>query len=113
MGFHLFWLKNDPVLNILTGSFIKIVASTAHSMNIERFHSLSMPQQHYYVMNRGVYLSSRHERSFSVDLYEVSGFYVEIFYELGEEEFSFLRGFASTHNLDPYLAGIDIDQLFC
>lgn len=80
-------------------------------MKIERFHSLSMPQQYYYAMKCGTYLLTRHERQFSVDLYDVSGYYVEVYYENGATTCSLIRSFLSTIFLDSYLRTIDLTVL--
>ena len=80
-------------------------------MTIERFHLLTMPQQHYYSMKCGVYLSARHEKQFSAYLFQLPGYYAELFYEHGEMDCSFIRAFKATHHLEPYLSTISIEEL--
>lgn len=81
-------------------------------MQIEKFNSLSMPQQYYYTTKCGTYLLSRHEKTSSIDLYEVCGYYVEICYQHGETNCSSIRSFRSFRFLDPYLSSINISDLF-
>lgn len=80
-------------------------------MNIEWFQTLSMPQQFHYTLNYGGYLLTRHEKTFSADLFQVLNFYVEIYYEHGETMCALIRGFQSTVFLEPYLIGIDVQGL--
>ena len=80
-------------------------------MTIDRFNLLTLPQQHYYTMKCGVYLSTRHENNFAVYLFQFDSFYAELFYEHGDLECSLARPFTSTRFLEPYLPSIDIYEL--
>lgn len=80
-------------------------------MNIERFSRLTTPQQHYYIQKCGAYLSSRHERNFSAELFAVSDYYVELIYPHGDLKCSLVRTFTFGTFPDGYLKDIDISGL--
>ena len=87
-------------------------ACKTNDMTVERFHSLSMPQQHYYTMKCAVYLAARHSKEFSSYLFQHPEFYIELYYEHGQIECSLVRGFTSAQLLQPYLEEISIEALF-
>jgi hypothetical protein len=80
-------------------------------MTAERFNTLTLPQQCYYTVKCGIYLASFNDCHFSLDLYQVNNYYVEVFYRLGETECSFARAFSDTFDLNKYLQKISIAEL--
>jgi hypothetical protein len=81
-------------------------------MTAARFNELSLEQQGYYTVKRGVYLSSFHDFYCSSDLYQAENFYVEIFYLHGEARCCMARAFTNTQELNRYLENISIAELF-
>lgn len=56
----------------------------------------------------GVYLCSRQEPEFIVDLYQINSFYVEAFYHERKNEIINLLTFSSTDPLKIYFSKIDL-----
>jgi hypothetical protein len=56
----------------------------------------------------GTYLGNRLEGQHMVQLYSVSTFFVEVFYDISNNRISRLRPFKSTRLLEPYLGVIDL-----
>jgi hypothetical protein len=63
------------------------------------------------VWEKGVYLACRREPNFVVFLYQLGGFYTEVYFDIEENEPGYLRTFHSVEELEPYLAQIDISSL--
>ena len=59
----------------------------------------------------GVYLCSRQEPEFIVDLYQIGLFYVEVFYHERRNEIIHLHSFSSTDPLKTYFSKIDLNKL--
>lgn len=58
--------------------------------------------------SRGVHIGSRGGPIHSVLLYQLDGFYVEVYYRCSDNVVTRLRPFSSTHQLEPYLQQIDL-----
>jgi hypothetical protein len=54
----------------------------------------------------GTFLADRFEIGFTVQLYSVSSFYVEVFYDAAENKIVSFRSFTTKNLLMPYLAHI-------
>jgi hypothetical protein len=72
-------------------------------MTAERFNTLTLPQQGYYTVKCGVYLASFNDICFSIDLYQVNDYYVEIYYNHGETKCCMARAFCNMYELNRYL----------
>ena len=73
------------------------------AMTPHHFDSLTKGQQADLLQFESVFLYSRQEPEFTVDLYLVHDFYVEVYYHKDEEEFIILRSFYADTQLQPYL----------
>ena len=78
-------------------------------MNNCEFNLLSIIDQAGYTSTKGIYLATRIEDDFSVNLYYVGRFYVEVFYDHSENCIAKVRSFKSKKPLDAYLGYIDLD----
>jgi hypothetical protein len=63
------------------------------------------------VFENGVYLANRFFQGFQVILFQINSFYVEVFFDVEEEEIGYMRAFSRTDDLQPYLKNIDISGL--
>jgi hypothetical protein len=59
----------------------------------------------------GTFLTSRIEGILALNLYDLGGFYVEVFYNTVENRIERLRPFRKTDVLSPYLNQFNIDDL--
>jgi hypothetical protein len=58
----------------------------------------------------GTHLAERIEGEFTISLYQIDGFYVEVYYHRENNMIQRFRSFSSTNQLDPYLQQISIDN---
>jgi hypothetical protein len=61
--------------------------------------------------DHGVYIGKRKTRGTSVALYQLEGFYAEIFYHTYRRHIKQISSFAGTAGLDPYLTEINVEHL--
>ncbi len=80
-------------------------------MTLQEFRAADPSQQFALISDQGTRLCSKDFSEFSVILYQVEGFYAEVFYEKQTGCLQILRVFSSTLLLDPYLEQIDISTL--
>lgn len=80
-------------------------------MKVEEFKKLHPKRQRQHVMQRGVFLGRRESSRFSIYLYALEGFYVEVYFFKEGGEYSTLRPFGEVDKLAPYLQHIDIHEL--
>ena len=80
-------------------------------MRFEEFKGLPPRKQHQMVMDEGVLLGMRRSQHFSIYLYALYSFYVELFFFKQTGEYVTLNPFKELEQLDPYLTEIDLGQL--
>ena len=76
-----------------------------------QFNVLIESEKTAIVWNEGHFVGDRKENNFSIMLYQVRSFYVELYYSGQENKISKLRSFSSTEQLEPYLRNINISGL--
>lgn len=59
------------------------------------FGRLTIPQQAEVLLEEGLYLHTREEPGFFVDLYELNGLYIEIYFHKKQEDFVVVKSFYS------------------
>ena len=79
-------------------------------MTLYEFNALSENDQMQCVWDKGVFLLSRLDESQKVNLYALSGFFVEISYS--NDQITGCRSFSSQFPLTPYLHQIALPILF-
>ena len=80
-------------------------------MNLYEFELLSDNEQIDLLYADGVYLGKRKAGEYSVVLYQLDNFYVEILYKRYRYYISRIRCFTSTNLLEPYLVQINIEDI--
>lgn len=81
-------------------------------MTIDEFNRLEKDQREKLLLNNGVYLLSRQEPEFIIDLYQMDSFYIEAFYHHGKKRLLYVRAFSHLDELAPYLADVKLNSLF-
>ena len=81
-------------------------------MDFCTFKRLDLAAQLTFTCQLGVNISKRTADDCIVVLYQLSNFYVEVYYKRGSFEIIKIISFHSTVLLDPYLKRIKIDGLF-
>ena len=80
-------------------------------MKVYEFDTLDMEARTDVLCEKGVYLGGRQELKYGIFLYQVDGFYVEIFYHQQLKKVTDFRCFTDTDLLEPYLKEINIDGI--
>ena len=82
-----------------------------YAMTSYQFNVLTENEKTAIVWSKGDFVIERKENNFSILLYQVQSFYVEVFYSGNENKISKLRSFSSIEQLESYLGKIDISGL--
>ena len=81
-------------------------------MTLYQFNVLSEDEKAAVLWSKGDIVGDSIENNFSILLYQIRSFYVELYYSGKENKISRLRSFSSTNQLEPYLGKINISELF-
>ena len=79
-------------------------------MTLYEFKLLSDREQLDLLQDQGTYIGKRKERALTLLLFQLEGFYIEIWYQKHRFHILRVRCFSSTLLLEPYLDQIDIEQ---
>lgn len=80
-------------------------------MRLAEFAPLSETQKVTLLYEQGVYIGKRRQGPTTVVLYQLDGFYAEIFYRSYRRVIDRISCFSGIARLDPYLAAIDVEDL--
>ena len=80
-------------------------------MTLNQFNQLSAEGQRQTVLLNGVFLAAHETRHSIILLYQVDGFYIEVFSCKKEQAIVMVRAFESTEQLEPYLDEIDVTEM--
>lgn len=80
-------------------------------MQLQDFSELEQIAQQEIVLDEGIYLSSRLYMDYTVLLFQLDSFYVELFYPRNKDKCVIIKGFEDTNELEPYLKRINIAPL--
>ena len=80
-------------------------------MTMYQYTQLDATDQTCVLWNKGVFPRKRKTGEHTISLYQIDGFYVEVFYQPEDNAIERLRSFRSTGQLRPYLDKMDIRAL--
>ena len=80
-------------------------------MTLQQFRSASREVQEKLVKMRGVFLMERKSLGVSVLLFQLHGFYIEVFYNTATSSVSFVKSFEDMDGIEAYLDKIDISEV--
>jgi hypothetical protein len=80
-------------------------------MTLHHFNALNQEKQRRWVLKKGVYLSARYSHDFTVLLFGVDGFYIEVYFYTATNTIFLVKSFDQTDGLLPYLQNINIQAL--
>ena len=81
-------------------------------MTLDEFTSLDETLQAEALIDRGVFLAERMYKNFSIFLYQLDDFYVEIYHNLKYNVMQGMRSFREEEDLEPFLENIDISSIY-
>ena len=80
-------------------------------MRLDEFNTLSLTNQIKTVFNKGAYVADRLEQEFTVVLYTLSRFCVEVYYHEADSEPVSLRSFSCPEKLEPYFGEVNLARI--
>ena len=80
-------------------------------MKLVEFKNLSLNRQVKEVFKKGAYVADRLEQEFTVVLYKVGRFCVEVYYHEADSEPVGLKPFVSTRRLKPYFSEVNLSAV--
>ena len=80
-------------------------------MTVFHFHGLTEKQQLDILENSAVFIAERDGAFYNIKLYQLDGFYVELYFHTHFNVVVNINCFTNTDCLDPYLESIDVDSL--
>ena len=81
-------------------------------MTLTEFSSLDESRQAEALIEGGVFLTERMYKNFSIFLYQLDDFYVEIYHNLKYNVMQGMRSFQDDEELEPFLESIDISSIY-
>ena len=81
-------------------------------MKLSQFNLLDESEQVAMLLEDGVLVAERFYKEFTILLYQLRGFYVEVYYHKTYEVIQGFRSFENLSSLDPFLAAIDISPVY-
>ena len=80
-------------------------------MTVQEFSDYNYEIQYQMLRQQGVFLMTRATRHVWVVLFAFDGFYVEVAQVQDSGKIRFIKSFAGTQRLDPYLSKININPI--
>lgn len=80
-------------------------------MTLSEFRNLNEEKQREFFIKKAVLLGERKTQQYYILLFQLEGFYIEIFSCQKEHEVTLIKTFTTTKELEPYLNAIDISNL--
>lgn len=99
LNIHRFTINPSPAFNL-------------ESMTLQQFKHLRHPKKTATIWEKGEHIASRIYGVYSVTLWQIGNFYVEIHYDILRNKIATFESFESVHRLEPYLTQVDISDLF-
>lgn len=81
-------------------------------MTLHHFNELNEVEQVDAICEHGVLVGDRKDDNYTVLLFQINSFYVEVFYSQPYNELRKYKSFSSTTLLQPYLEKIDLERIF-
>ena len=81
-------------------------------MTLSQFNTHSLAARLEIIWELGNFLAFRGRRGYRIALYDLGSFFAEIWYNPQTEYISLVRGYESKKALEPYLAEINLLEMF-
>lgn len=80
-------------------------------MTLGDFRNMSEEKQREFFIKKAVLLGERKTAQYYILLFQLEGFYIEIFSSKKEREVTLIKTFTTTEELEPYLKALDISEI--
>lgn len=81
-------------------------------MTLQQFKSLQHSNKTETIWEKGEHIASRYDGVYSITLWQIGAFYVEIYFDVLRNKITAFESFESVERLEPYLERVDISALF-
>jgi len=81
-------------------------------MTLYQFKALDEYQQHEVLRDEGVFITHREEAGYTLALYQIEAFYVELQYGGDLNKLTSLRSFINTNRLEPYPKDVELPSFY-
>ena len=81
-------------------------------MTLQQFKHLRHSNKTETIWKKGEHIASRYDGVFSITLWQIGAFYVEIYFDVLRNKITAFESFENGQLLDPYLMQVDISSLF-
>lgn len=81
-------------------------------MTIYNFNRMDAVNKVDTLIHHSELIDRRSDAQYRILLYQIDGFYVEVYYDIAYNKIRKIKSFTSTGLLKPYLQKIDISHLF-
>jgi len=79
-------------------------------MTLYEFKALDQQEQYNMLWDKGIYHTHIVKRGYTLALYQIDAFYVELKYDGDMNKIASLRSFLNTNQLEPYLNNIELPR---
>ena len=80
-------------------------------MTLQHYNAMNQEKQRWWVLHKGVYLTNRKTRDFTVFLFALEAFYIELYFYNANDLVFLIKSFEDTAELEPYLEDINLTPL--
>lgn len=80
-------------------------------VTIDNFNRLTLDEKAWHIWSSATFLHVREDRKHRYNLFEMNGYYVELLYNIEDNDIDKIRAFYSTSFLAPYLDTIAVEDL--
>jgi hypothetical protein len=77
-------------------------------LDLYQFKALDEHKQYDVLWDEGVFIIHRKEAGYTLALYQIDAFYVEVSYDGATNKILSLRSFLNTNRLEPYLKNMQL-----
>lgn len=91
--------------------YVTVIAIYFASMTLFEFDLLDEKEKAHVIWEIGVHLATRFTVLYTIALYQIESFYIEVFFDQQEHKIIKMKSFLSTEPLTPYLKKIDLSWL--
>ena len=80
-------------------------------VSIEKFNKLSLDEKAWHIWNGATFLHVREDKNFRYNLFYIGNYYVELVYDIGNNQIEKINAFFTAVFLAPYLDSIKLSDL--
>ncbi|MFI5220337.1 MAG: hypothetical protein ACHQNT_12705 [Bacteroidia bacterium] len=80
-------------------------------VSIDKFNNLSQDEKAWHIWNGATFLHVREDKNFRFNLFYIGNYYVELVYNISDNQIEKINAFFTTAFLTPYIDSIALSDL--